>query len=122
MSRTIHISTGGDVFVMPCKGKLQLFEMHSFCGPMPCNKDFSECMAPPKDFYRQCDLWFKGGKRTEQTDQGVLCVVPANCRDCGGTGNLIEMHGRNMGIIKGDCQTCAGTGLEFPSVGQEVQA
>lgn len=52
-------------------GKIFLFEMHSYCGPMPITKDGSGRKHVPDSFWRAVTFWAQQGQRVGEDG---LCV------------------------------------------------
>lgn len=58
---------GGDEYVIDVRGKLIRFEWSNIFGPLPINKDGSECLSigPKHGFWRAASLWNLQGRRLE---------------------------------------------------------
>ena len=61
--RVTHISFGGPTLTIVVKGKLELFEMHRYCGPMPVNKQGNgRDLAPRHPFWAAVTWWDRQGR------------------------------------------------------------
>ena len=66
-----HISLCGAFLKMPTATGVQLFEMHSYFGPVPLRKDGTEAIRVRKSFYENYEKWIAGGKLVD----GDLCII-----------------------------------------------
>lgn len=104
-----HVSFGGDMLLMPVGNKTVLFELHYYCGPMPCSKKTLGHLANiPKGFWDAYERWDAGGRLVD----GDACVVHDWCRECRGSGHEERhIHGRHYEVV-GKCQVCNGSRFE----------
>ena len=65
------ITLGGEILKMPCRKKIQHFEMHKWFGPVPCNQDGEEAERKAADFWDRYEQWDAGGRLVD----GDLCVI-----------------------------------------------
>lgn len=58
---------GGAEHLIDVRGNLIRFEWSNICGPVPINKDGSECLSigPKHGFWRAASLWNLQGRRLE---------------------------------------------------------
>lgn len=72
--RIVHISFGGPIRHIMAKGKLYTFEMHHYCGPIPCKANGDPLATQPgprSPFWEAVTLWSQQGERIG--DNG-LCI------------------------------------------------
>lgn len=76
-SGLICLLTGGDLYTIVVDGKEFLFEMHSYCGPMPLRKrDLeSRTLRPRHPFWTAVSLWAAQGRRATAAGPNL----PARC-------------------------------------------
>lgn len=65
------VTMGGEILRMQCEKKVQHFEMHSYLGPMACNRDGDHALRVAADFWGRYYGWEAGGKLVN----GVDCVI-----------------------------------------------
>lgn len=64
MTYFIHISLGGPFYKITAGGKEYNFELPSYCGLVPINKDLSERTSPmPRAFWNAVNKWQEQGER-----------------------------------------------------------
>ena len=65
--RLICLLVGGDLYRIWAGGKEYLFEMHSYCGPMPLRARDHEprLLGPRHPFWTAVTLWDRQGRRTK---------------------------------------------------------
>lgn len=98
-----HVSLGGDLLEMPVNGKFVLFEMHRYFGPQPVIRKTLYCLQRiPAGFWDAYERWDAGGKMMNEN----VCVVPAWCSLCRGSGNEEDPSAKGMAIT---CRACNGT-------------
>lgn len=104
-----YIDYGGDELLMPVLGKLMLFEMHHYFGPIPLSKKTGSSLTNiPRGFWDAWERWDLGGKLVNEN----VCVVPNWCAACRGRGEELEhLGGRNWRVV-GQCKKCEGKRLE----------
>lgn len=63
----ICLLLGGEIYRIWVRGKEYLFEMHSYCGPMPLRaRDLeSRHLGPRHPFWTAVTLWDRQGRRTK---------------------------------------------------------
>lgn len=66
-----HVSLCGAFLKMPTATGVQLFELHSYFGPIPLRKDETEALRVRKGFYENYDKWVVGGRLVD----GDMCVI-----------------------------------------------
>lgn len=66
-----HVSLGGAILKMPCRRKVQHFELHSYFGPIPCNRNGDHSLRVASDFWQMWDAWVAGGRLVD----GDECVI-----------------------------------------------
>lgn len=103
-----HISFGGDLLLMPVGSREVLFELHHYCGPIPCNKKTLDPMDRiPTGFWDAFERWDVGGRLVD----GELCIVRHWCKACNGSGDDMQVSVRHRKTV-GKCKTCNGSRLE----------
>jgi hypothetical protein len=110
MKRAIHICFGGPEYIMDTpKGPVR-FEMHPYCGPLPCDfSGSSRRVGVRHPFWALVSRWAQNG----QIVRHGKCVVPPDCSACGGTGLGEHLDGRNYK----PCLVCNGEGWSKMSAG-----
>ncbi|MCK5612542.1 hypothetical protein KAR91_62300 [Candidatus Pacearchaeota archaeon] len=72
----IHISYGGPTVKLKVSGKVELFEMHPYCGPIKLHKqtlDPVHNMWPEGHaFWPVFDKWNKGGQKIDDQGYGII--------------------------------------------------
>ena len=102
------VTVGGEVLRMPCKKKVQQFEMHRYFGPLPCKTNGDECERVASGFWDSFERWELGGKLV----QDDLCVVPKWCATCEGFGEETRQLSPRRFESLGPCKKCNGKRLE----------
>lgn len=75
--RIVCLLAGGDLYTIGVDGKEYLFEMHSYCGPMPLRKRDLEgrTLGPRHPFWTAVSLWAAQGRRATGGGTGT----PSRC-------------------------------------------
>ena len=75
--------------IIEVEGKIYQFDMHHYCGPMPCNKDGSDRKTPwPKRAWEAVQAWIDQGKKLYD-DESCVYKLPkkekraTSCEQCG---------------------------------------
>ena len=66
-----HVTVTGDILIMPCPKGDQLFELHSYFGPIPLKMDGTEALRAKGQFYKLYERWRSGGQWVD----GNRCVL-----------------------------------------------
>jgi hypothetical protein len=67
------------MLLMPVGGKTVLFELHHYCGPIPCSKRTLEPLSRiPAGFWEAYKRWDQGGRLVDGETCVLSLAVPAD--------------------------------------------
>ena len=105
------LCVGGPTRLMPVRGRMLAFELHSYCGPLPVSIRTGEPVTrfASRHFYDAFDRWRLGGEVL--AEDGVTCVPPPWCSECDGLGQVVvERVGRHCRVRP--CGSCSGRRIQ----------